>query len=126
MTLHMRQGSPLRGRDVFLDHHDDITSVRKSLNKLEQTARRNGYAIGIGHPKTTTITALKEWLPTLQKRNIKLVKITDLVRTKPTEEILVEIEEAKSTSKYGPYLPAKLTTPSEALLIQPPFPPPVQ
>ena len=52
------------------------------LNQLAQTerlARKNGYAIAIGHPKSQTFAALREWLPQLPEKNLKLVHLSDIV-----------------------------------------------
>ena len=66
-------------RDVFLDHEDTIEFARKALKRLERTAQKNGHAIAIGHPKDSTIQALKEWVVTLDEKNIKLVHASELV-----------------------------------------------
>lgn len=66
-------------RDVFLDHNSDYESVRKSLEKLEEVALEHGYAVAIGHPKKNTIKALYEWLPTLGRKGIALVPVSDVV-----------------------------------------------
>lgn len=65
-------------RDIFLDHIDDYDAVMKQLNKAVQRARKKGYAIAIGHPRENTYKALKTWLPTLEKQNIRLVKASSL------------------------------------------------
>ncbi len=71
---------PFAERDVFLDHYTDIDSVRAALGKLERIARHQGIGIAIGHPKPDTIKALKEWLPTLEEKGIKLVPASAVVR----------------------------------------------
>ncbi|HBR68012.1 MAG TPA: divergent polysaccharide deacetylase family protein [Rhodospirillaceae bacterium] len=72
-------GIPFASRDVFLDHYEDINSVRASLAKLEGVARAQGVAIAIGHPHQATLQALREWLPTLAAKNITLVKASSVV-----------------------------------------------
>lgn len=71
---------PFAVRDVFLDHEATPEFVRNSLQQLEYTARYNGYAIAIGHPKDATIQVLKEWLPTLKEKKIALVPISMIVK----------------------------------------------
>lgn len=74
-------GVPHAMRDVFLDHFEDIHSVRAALEKMEQTAKKQGYAIGIGHPKDNTLAALKEWVPTLAAKGFELAPVSAVVRT---------------------------------------------
>ena len=67
---------PLLKRDVFLDHVIGRTEVDQSLLRLEREARKQGFAIGIGHPHAITLQALKDWLPTLAEKGIQLVPIS--------------------------------------------------
>ncbi len=89
---------PYEERDVFLDHSADIDIIRKSLKQLENIALSNGHAIAIGHPRPTTIQALNEWLPTLKKKGITLVKISDVVKKPKPLPALISSQE-KITSK---------------------------
>lgn len=66
-------------RDVFLDHEDHLGFVRNALAKTERVALEKGYAIAIGHPKTATITGLKEWIPTLESRGFEIVPVSALL-----------------------------------------------
>ncbi|MBQ7285036.1 MAG: divergent polysaccharide deacetylase family protein [Alphaproteobacteria bacterium] len=67
-------------RHVFIDNNNDKKYILGQLHKAEKIAKQNGYAIAIGHPKTQTYTALKEWLPTLNNKNITLVPLSNIVR----------------------------------------------
>ncbi len=73
-------GLPHGARDVFLDNQDTPEFVMKALHDLERVAQKKGYAVAIGHPKTATINALREWLPTLEKKGFVLVPAGDVVR----------------------------------------------
>jgi polysaccharide deacetylase 2 family uncharacterized protein YibQ len=66
-------------RDVFLDHKDTPEYVRGALLELEATARRNGVAIAIGHPKDVTIAALREWIPTLEGKGLVLAPVSSVL-----------------------------------------------
>lgn len=68
-------------RDVFLDHHEDLNSVKDALAQLENVARHKGYAVAIGHPKDNTLAALREWLPTLAGKGLQLAPVSAVVRT---------------------------------------------
>ncbi len=67
-------------RHVFLDNTNDKNYVLKQLALTERIARRNGYAVAIGHPKHATFLALKEWLPTLEQKNIKMLPLSQVVK----------------------------------------------
>ena len=70
---------PFAERDVFLDHYDDYDKIMASLRRLERTAYKNGSAIAIGHPKENTIKALIDWLPSIKKKGIKIVPVSNLL-----------------------------------------------
>jgi polysaccharide deacetylase 2 family uncharacterized protein YibQ len=66
-------------RNVFIDNVNEKKYILNQLEKAESIAIKNGYAIAIGHPKQGTIDALKEWLPSLKEKNIKIVHLSDLL-----------------------------------------------
>lgn len=45
-------------RDVFLDNQNSVAAVRKKLREAVALAKKQGYAIAIGHPKSATLRAL--------------------------------------------------------------------
>lgn len=67
-------------RNVFLDNEDKFDYVMRQLRQTEAIARKNGYAVAIGHPKEQTYNALKVWLPTLKSRNLRLVHLSEIVK----------------------------------------------
>jgi polysaccharide deacetylase 2 family uncharacterized protein YibQ len=69
---------PFAQRDVFLDHLQNAEFIRKQIKELISVARRNGYAVGIGHPHVITYNILREMLPELQKE-VKLVPASEIV-----------------------------------------------
>ena len=46
-------------RDVFLDNQNSVAAVRKKLREAVALAKKQGYAIAIGHPKSSTLRALE-------------------------------------------------------------------
>jgi uncharacterized protein len=75
-----RAGVPALYRSVFLD---DTESVAYSLGQLRQFRRvieEKGVAVAIGHPHPTTLKALAEFLPTLERSDIQLVSASELVQ----------------------------------------------
>jgi uncharacterized protein len=67
-------------RKVFLDDVPTHDAVLKQLALAERDARRDGWAIAIGHPHPETLAALREGLAQVQKRGIRLVFASDLAR----------------------------------------------
>jgi hypothetical protein len=52
--------------------------IRKQVKELIRIARRNGYAVGIAHPHSTTYEVLREMLPELEKA-VQLVPASKIV-----------------------------------------------
>lgn len=75
-------GIPFAVRNVFLDHENDLASIKRQLQVTESVAKRTGVAIAIGHPRGKTLEALSEWLPTLSERGFQLVPISAVVKIK--------------------------------------------
>lgn len=73
-------GVPFAVRDVFLDNEQEVVEIRRQLDKLEEIARKRGYAIGIGHPHDTTIETLRAWLAAAKARGLSIVPLSTIVR----------------------------------------------
>jgi len=67
---------PFAKRDVFMDDNPNPADIDAGLAKIEAVARRQGYAVAIGHPREGTIEALSRWLPTLAAKGFTLVPIS--------------------------------------------------
>ncbi len=74
-------------RDIFLDLPERKLKgknlenyIRGQLDKLAELALKRGYAIGIGHDRPTTLRVVGEMMPKLEKRGIKIMRVSDLVR----------------------------------------------
>lgn len=74
-----KYGVHYASRNVFLDNKNELDYILKQLKRTEKIARKNGYAIAIGHPKSQTVEALKRWLPTLSQKQIKLVHLSKII-----------------------------------------------
>lgn len=73
-------GMPNVDRHVFLDDLMTGDAVRRQLAATEALARRQGFAIAIGHPHDVTIQALAEWLPGLSGKGFVLGPISAAIR----------------------------------------------
>lgn len=78
--LAREMGVETGSRSVFLDNVQDVAAIRKQLNQVADSARKNGSAIAICHPHRTTIKALAETMPVLQKSGITFVYASEIVR----------------------------------------------
>ncbi len=68
-------------RDVFLDNDlDNPASIRKQLDELVDIARKNGKAIGIGHPHPATIVELRKWLAEAGNQGFEIVPVSRLMQ----------------------------------------------
>ncbi len=47
-------------RDVFLDHEDSVSAIKKQIKIAIKKAKKYGKAIAIGHPHKNTLRALRE------------------------------------------------------------------
>ena len=73
-------GVPHARRDVFLDNERSAPEIWQRLEQLEATARRRGFAVGIGHPHDATIEVLATWLKDARRRGFVLAPISTIVR----------------------------------------------
>ena len=73
-----KMGILILERDVFLDNSRNKEYIKYQLEQLARIASKRGYAIAIGHPHKSTLEALKEKVPELEKRGIKVVSIEEL------------------------------------------------
>ena len=72
-------GVPHAARNVFLDNNNDKDYILGQLRLTEKLARKNGYAIAIGHPKSQTFVALSEWLPQAEAAGVELTHLSKIV-----------------------------------------------
>jgi hypothetical protein len=73
-------GVPSVARNVFLDDDESVEAVRRKLAETETVARRQGFAVAIGHPHAGTIQALGEWLPGVAGKGFALAPLSAVLR----------------------------------------------
>ena len=74
-------GIPAARNSVFLDADtDDAAVVEERLRRLVAIAKKNGSAIGIGHPTSWTVKALKDSEAYLKNAGVELVYVSQLVK----------------------------------------------
>ncbi len=81
-------GIPTATRDVFLDDRADVAYIESQLLSAASIARERGSAIAIGHPRPTTLAAIRALIPRLQAEGIRFVLVRRLVASgsQPTSE----------------------------------------
>jgi hypothetical protein len=67
-------------RDVFLDNVIDPAEIRDELAKTEAIARKQGFAIAIGHPHPDTVAVLREWIPEARAKGFILVPLSAIAK----------------------------------------------
>lgn len=70
-------GMPYIARDVFLDHHTDVASVKKQIKRAVEIAKKHGTAIAIGHPHKETLEALRQSKEIM--KDVQLVLVGELI-----------------------------------------------
>jgi len=80
MKIATENGIPATRRDVFLDNVPTEAAIDREFQRLIQLARRNGIAVGIGHPYPATLTYLERILPKLADEGIQLISVADSIR----------------------------------------------
>lgn len=80
MKIAIENGVPSIRRDVFLDNVPTEVAIDREFERLKELARRNGMAVGIGHPYPATLAYLERVLPELAAEDIMLVSVADSIR----------------------------------------------
>jgi len=75
-----RMQLPAFYRSVFLDDTETTAYTLGQLRELRRVLEEQGAAIAIGHPHPSTISALAQFLPELQRDDIQLLPASQLVR----------------------------------------------
>lgn len=66
-------------RDVFLDSDPRPESVAREFERLKTLARKQGWAVAIGHPYEATLSHLEQALPRLADEGLTLVPLSELL-----------------------------------------------
>jgi polysaccharide deacetylase 2 family uncharacterized protein YibQ len=72
-------GVPSAARDVFIDDVAEVDAVEEQLRRAAAIAKERGTAIAIGHPRASTLLAVRALLPEFEREGISFVDAADLV-----------------------------------------------
>jgi hypothetical protein len=75
-----QQGLPALYRSVFLDDTQSAAYTVGQLREFRRVLEEQGIAVAIGHPYPTTIAALAEFLPELERDSVELVPASSLLQ----------------------------------------------
>jgi len=87
-------GVPNLSRQVFLDNERNTAAIEDKIRELLHLVDTKGMAVAIGHPYPETIRQLKEMLPQLDAKGIKLAYVSELIQPKPSNYSLTSIPES--------------------------------
>ena len=58
-------GVPTARRNIFLDNNNDLDRIEEQMNKLANSAKKNGVAVGLGHARKNTLSIIEKVVPDL-------------------------------------------------------------
>ncbi|MEE9543777.1 MAG: divergent polysaccharide deacetylase family protein [Thermodesulfobacteriota bacterium] len=79
-SLARKMGVKSAARSVFLDNSQDKEYISAQIEELIRLAKKNGTAIGIGHPHLETISVIRERALDFERAGVRLVSLEELVK----------------------------------------------
>ena len=58
-------GVPTARRNIFLDNNNNLDKIEEQMNKLANSAKKNGVAVGLGHARKNTLSVIEKVVPDL-------------------------------------------------------------
>lgn len=78
--LALEMNVPTAENSLFIDNSSDIEAIKKQLRLAAKMAIDNGSIVAIGHARINTGKAIKEMIPELEEKGIKLIYASELLR----------------------------------------------
>ena len=79
-SLAREMGVPSGKNLIFIDNEPEVNYSKNFIDKAIKLVKKRGHGIIIGHPRETTLEALKEMIPQLKAEGISLVFVSALVQ----------------------------------------------
>jgi polysaccharide deacetylase 2 family uncharacterized protein YibQ len=79
MQIAAERGIAAARRHVFLDNDRSTEAIARAFADLAARARRDGLAVGIGHPYPETLAYLETKLAELEAEQIVLIPVSEAV-----------------------------------------------
>ena len=86
--LAQEYGIPNSERNVFLDNEARPEAVRAKFRELVRLARRDGTALGIGHPHPATLEVLVDELNNLDDHGVQLIPVARLIELQNNRQLV--------------------------------------
>jgi polysaccharide deacetylase 2 family uncharacterized protein YibQ len=77
-------GVPSVERNIFLDNDPEPEAIRAQFQRLLDIARRQGTALGIGHPHAATLEVLRDEIGKLESQGVELIPVARLIELQNT------------------------------------------
>jgi len=77
---HMRSHNNIIPTNIIIDEEPDKDAIRKQLLELVRQAEYDGIALGYAQGFTLTIEMIRDWIPTLKRKDIKLVPVSEILK----------------------------------------------
>lgn len=77
---HIKSHKNIIPTNIIVDIDPDKEAIEKELEKLIKIAKEEGVALGYAQGLILTIEMLRNWAPSLEKRGIKLVPVSELLK----------------------------------------------
>lgn len=71
---------PFLKRDVFLDNERNHEAIQARVDELRTLAKRQGFAIGIGHDERITLEVIRDNIDAFEREGIEIVKLSELLK----------------------------------------------
>ena len=97
--LAVEYGVPNSSRNVFLDNDPNPEAVRAQFRKLVAIAKRDGTALGIGHPFPGTLNVLAEELANLHRQGVQLLPVSRLIAQQNEQQHETRVAWQRSLSR---------------------------
>jgi polysaccharide deacetylase 2 family uncharacterized protein YibQ len=86
--LAQEYGIPNSERNVFLDNEARPDAVRAKFRELVRRARRDGTALGIGHPHPATLDVLVDELGRLGDHGVELIPVARMIERQNDRQLV--------------------------------------
>ena len=73
--------TPFVRRNIFLDNKANRSYIEGQFKQLANLAKKNGYAVGIGHDRPLTQQIILEQTKLLEEKGFKFVTISELINS---------------------------------------------
>ena len=78
-TVAIEMHVPCAKRDIFLDHDNQLSEVRRHFHLAVDHAKQHGSCIAIGHFRKNTVAVLEQELPLLKNKGVRIVPVSELI-----------------------------------------------